>query len=676
MPSSIISPFPFFTDTTGAPLEGGYLYIGQSNLNPETAPVNVFWDAALTIPAPNPVRTVGGYPSRAGTASRFYAATDTYSITVRNRNHVLVFSAFDQSDAPSSVFDISTQVITATAGQLTFTLTTFTYLPGTDTLQVYRNGLRLTSVTDYIETNSSTVTLTSPAALGDQFLFQGGAVITGDQVPGSSVSFIQAGTGAVTRNIQDKARESVSVLDFGAVGDGVTDDTAAIQAAIDSLGAAGGTVEIPNGMKCLVDTSITIQSNVTLKGPFSSTGCQANNGVILYNQLSSIILNSSATFNLKGGAGIDGCLIYRKGMIFPVTNGETNFAGTAVTGIDGVCDDMFVFNSMILGFEYAIFSNGVQRPRVQNVNIDCKHGVHFVNCFDVPYIIEVHCWPFSTVADGIAANTHRSGSAIYLENADWPFVSNCFSYGYFRGLNLVNVDDAQIVNFSADGTTTFANSIGIAVTGNSLRDRFTNCQVSSQSTGLYVDTPDTSFYMTIFVNCRFSTSSSKAAYCNAGGCTFNSCIFEAYGSAGIEIDNTANTFIITNNTFNGSVSPLNVINANPNIQLINNNFGGFTNSVVGLNLTAPLGTVVANELTIPTDCIVANVPAGNFNVVKYTWNQREITLHFNNAGNVVTTTTGAHSIARLSGGTFTSQVGSTLTLLGVNGQWAEKCRSI
>jgi len=51
-------------------------------------------------------------------------------------------------------------------------------------------------------------------------------------------------------------------------------------------------------------------------------------------------------------------------------------------------------------------------------------------------------------------------------------------------------------------------------------------------------------------------------------------------------------------------------------------------------------------------------------------------LHFNNAGNVVTTTTGAHSIARLSGGTFTSQVGSTLTLLGVNGQWAEKCRSI
>jgi len=234
MSSSIVSPFPFFTDTTGAPLEGGYLYLGQSNLNPETAPVNVFWDAALTIPAGQPVRTVGGYPSRAGTASRLYVATDTYSITVRNKNRALVFSAFDQSDAPSSVFDISTQLITATASQVTFALTAFSYLPGTDTLEIYRNGLRLNLGLDYLETNSSTVTLTAPAAAGDQFLFQGGGVITSNQVPGSQVSFIQVGTGAVTRNIQDKAREMVSVKDFGAVGDGVVDDTVAFQTAFNS----------------------------------------------------------------------------------------------------------------------------------------------------------------------------------------------------------------------------------------------------------------------------------------------------------------------------------------------------------------------------------------------------------------------------------------------------------
>ena len=48
------------------------------------------------------------------------------------------------------------------------------------------------------------------------------------------VGFIQSGAGAVARTVQDKAREIVSVKDFRAVGDGAADDTAAIQAALNS----------------------------------------------------------------------------------------------------------------------------------------------------------------------------------------------------------------------------------------------------------------------------------------------------------------------------------------------------------------------------------------------------------------------------------------------------------
>jgi len=58
---SIKPPFPLFCDRDGQPLEDGYIWIGVAGLPPIGNPVNVYWDAAQTLPAVQPIRTQGGY---------------------------------------------------------------------------------------------------------------------------------------------------------------------------------------------------------------------------------------------------------------------------------------------------------------------------------------------------------------------------------------------------------------------------------------------------------------------------------------------------------------------------------------------------------------------------------------------------------------------------------------
>lgn len=89
---SIQPTFPIFTDIDGQPLEDGYVWIGTANLDPQTNPISVFFDAALTISAAQPIRTLSGYPANAGTPARLYVNSD-YSIRVMNKNGSVVYSA-------------------------------------------------------------------------------------------------------------------------------------------------------------------------------------------------------------------------------------------------------------------------------------------------------------------------------------------------------------------------------------------------------------------------------------------------------------------------------------------------------------------------------------------------------------------------------------------------------
>ena len=99
---------------------------------------------------------------------------------------------------------------------------------------------------------------TSPGTLALQP--SGGATVFG-----GPVSYTATG-GTTPRTAQDRAADVVNVLDYGAVGDGVTIDSAAIQAAATAIPSGGGVLWFPPGRTYLVDRTTFLKSNTTVCG--------------------------------------------------------------------------------------------------------------------------------------------------------------------------------------------------------------------------------------------------------------------------------------------------------------------------------------------------------------------------------------------------------------------------
>lgn len=121
-------------------------------------------------------------------------------------------------------------------------------------IQIYLDGVYQNKAT--FSLSGTTVTFTEAPPLNSQIEFVIGDALLSTAGNATGIDFTQQGTGAITRTVANKLYESVSVKDFGATGDGVTDDTVAIQAALTSL-SGGGQLIFPSGTY-LVSGQLTI----------------------------------------------------------------------------------------------------------------------------------------------------------------------------------------------------------------------------------------------------------------------------------------------------------------------------------------------------------------------------------------------------------------------------------
>jgi hypothetical protein len=130
-------------------------------------------------------------------------------------------------------------------------------------LDVAVGGVTQTPGTDYLLVDG-VLEFTSAPPNGVTILARfGEGIASGPSMDSYDVRFRQAGTGSVDRTAESKMRESVSVKDFGAVGDNVADDTAAIQAAINS-NVSGLSVYFPHG-RYRITSTIIVPTNKSLK---------------------------------------------------------------------------------------------------------------------------------------------------------------------------------------------------------------------------------------------------------------------------------------------------------------------------------------------------------------------------------------------------------------------------
>jgi hypothetical protein len=306
-----------------------------------------------------------------------------------------------------------------------------------------------------------------------------------DLPPASSLSdtdiapFVQGigGAAETRRTTYGQIRTSIMadrplhVRDYGAVGNGTTDDTAAIQAALNAAASAGGGVVLVGPRRYLIDSAdLVIPANVTLQGGSDPGGWRVDGNFAALPYC--LLLNSARTIRLRRNAALEQMAILRKGFTTPATlrqalDAAAAFAGTAVSIGDGTtgssstnATDASVRGLLIIGFAWGIRSDGSSRTRIRDVLGDCTNGLYLGKSYDIAHNERINWHPLATTSRSFTGTTYtvsscaNNGSGLIRLTTSTAHVLKAGDAVVVSGVGGVTAANGRFTVAAVPGTTT------------------------------------------------------------------------------------------------------------------------------------------------------------------------------------------------------------------------------
>ncbi len=258
--------------------------------------------------------------------------------------------------------------------------------------------------------------------------------------------FVLGVTAGAQQSTQSATADTVNVREFGAVGDGKTDDTAAFQKALDTVGqAGGGTVYAPRG-NYLFAGHLNVPDAVTLAGLWQSV--PAHNG--LRDAGLPKPTDDGTTFLVTEGHGRE------EGPAFITLNTNSTLKGVVLYYPNQNADAeptpypwtiaMRGKNPAVLAVEMLNPYNGIDATRNERHLIRDVHGqplrrgILVDSIYDIGRIENVHFNPWWSMKPRLFQWQMENGEAFLFGRSDWQYVYNTFCFGYKVGYRFIKSD--------------------------------------------------------------------------------------------------------------------------------------------------------------------------------------------------------------------------------------------